>query len=64
MSTPPTPADGIARLRELGSSIVADALRDIGRPDQTACPGLRPVNRRHACAGIARTAHFLSLIHI
>ena len=58
MSTPPTPADGIARLRELGSSIVADALRDIGRPDQTARPGLRPVNRRHACAGIARTAHF------
>ena len=58
MSTPSSPADSIARLRELGSSIVADALRDIGRPVQTARPGLRPVARRHACAGTARTAHF------
>ncbi len=56
MSTPTTEA--VARLRELGSSIVADALRDIGRPDQTARHGLRPVDRRHACAGIVRTAHF------
>jgi 4-hydroxy-4-methyl-2-oxoglutarate aldolase len=58
MSTPPTRDEAAARLRELGSSVVADALRDIGHSDQTARHGLRPVARRHACAGTVRTAHF------
>jgi 4-hydroxy-4-methyl-2-oxoglutarate aldolase len=58
MKTPTTLPGRLARLRELGSSIVADALRDIGRLDQTARHGLVPVNHRHACAGLARTAHF------
>ncbi len=46
------------RLRELGSSVAADALRDMGRPDQTAAFGIRPVGPGHACAGVVRTAHF------
>jgi 4-hydroxy-4-methyl-2-oxoglutarate aldolase len=58
MTAPTTLAERIARLRELGSSIVADSLRDIGLPDQTARHGLLPVNRHHACAGVVRTAHF------
>jgi 4-hydroxy-4-methyl-2-oxoglutarate aldolase len=58
MTAPNTPDDRIARLRELGSSLVADCLRDIGHPDRTARHGLAPVNRRHACAGVVRTAHF------
>lgn len=54
-----THAETVAdRLRELGSSIVADALRDLGRRQQTAAHGLRPVVPEHACAGPARTARF------
>ncbi len=58
MSTPPTREEAVARLRELGSSVVADALRDIGHPNRTARHGIRPVARGHACAGTVRTAHF------
>lgn len=53
-----THAATAARLRELGSSIVADALRDLGRRQQTAAHGLRPIVLEHACAGPVRTAHF------
>lgn len=56
MST--APHEALARLRELGSSVAADALRDLGHPDQTAAFGIRPVARTHACAGVVRTAHF------
>jgi regulator of RNase E activity RraA len=51
-------ATAAARLRELGSSVVADALRDLGHRRQTAAHGLRPVVPEHACAGPARTARF------
>ncbi len=45
-------------LRSYGSSIVADALRDLGYPERTAAPGLLPVDRKHVAAGPARTARF------
>jgi 4-hydroxy-4-methyl-2-oxoglutarate aldolase len=45
-------------LRSYGSSIVADALRDLGYPERTAAPGFLPVNRHHVAVGPARTARF------
>jgi 4-hydroxy-4-methyl-2-oxoglutarate aldolase len=48
-------------LRSYGSSIVADALRDLGYPERTAAPGLHPVNREHVAVGPARTARFESV---
>ena len=42
----------------LGSSVVADALRDLGHGDRTAAPGIAPVDRHHAAAGPVRTARF------
>ena len=45
-------------LRSYGSSVVADALRDLGYPDRTAAQGLLPVNREHVAVGRARTARF------
>jgi 4-hydroxy-4-methyl-2-oxoglutarate aldolase len=51
-------ADAARALVELGSSVVADALRDLGHGDRTAAPGIAPIVRRHAAAGPARTARF------
>jgi 4-hydroxy-4-methyl-2-oxoglutarate aldolase len=48
--------DAAAALVDLGTSVVSDALRDLGHRERTAAPGLAPVNRRHAAAGPARTA--------
>jgi 4-hydroxy-4-methyl-2-oxoglutarate aldolase len=48
--------DAAAVLVGLGTSVVSDALRDLGHRDRTASPGMAPVNRRHAAAGPARTA--------
>jgi 4-hydroxy-4-methyl-2-oxoglutarate aldolase len=45
-------------LVELGASVVADALRDLGHGDRTAAAGIAPVDRRHAAAGPVRTARF------
>jgi 4-hydroxy-4-methyl-2-oxoglutarate aldolase len=48
----------LQRLLSFGSPVVSDGLRDIGLPDNTALPGIAPVNRRHACVGPVRTARF------
>jgi regulator of RNase E activity RraA len=45
-------------LASFGSSVVADALRDLGHSDRTASYGLRPVRREHVVAGPVRTAQF------
>lgn len=47
------PAEALA---SFGSSIVADALRDLGHSDRTASYGLLAVRREHVAAGPARTA--------
>ncbi len=58
MPLTPTQQASLERLRALGSSVVSDALRDLGHPDHIAEHGLRPANRRHACAGPIRVALF------
>lgn len=45
-------------LASFGTSVVADALRDLGHSDRTASYGLRPVRPEHVVAGPARTAQF------
>lgn len=54
-------SDQIARLLSFGSPVVSDGLRDIGLPNNTALPGIVPVNRLHACAGPVRTARFVAV---
>ena len=34
----------LARLRELGSPVVSDALRDLGHPDHIAAPRIHPAS--------------------
>lgn len=58
MALTETQRNKLNRLLELGSPVVSDALRDIGRPDHIADHGIRPVNKRHACAGAIRIASF------
>lgn len=50
--------NNIRRLQELGSPVVSDALLKLGHLDHMATPGMRPVNRGHACAGPIRIARF------
>lgn len=50
--------DRLARLVELGTPVVSDALRDLGHPDHIVEHGILPVARRHACAGPVRIAVF------
>jgi regulator of RNase E activity RraA len=48
----------VEALASFGSSVVADALRDLGHSGQTASYGLRPVGREDVVAGPVRTAQF------
>jgi regulator of RNase E activity RraA len=48
-------------LASFGSSVVADALRDLGHSAQTASYGLRPVRREYVVAGPVRTAQFAAV---
>lgn len=50
--------DELRRLHELGASVAADVLCDIGEPERAAAPGLRPVNPSHRVTGRVRTAKF------
>ncbi len=43
-------------LRQLGSSLLSDALRDVGFPNYTAAPGIAPINRSDVTAGPVRTS--------